>query len=175
VRVVAAAKRELEESVEAGRFNEDLYYRLNVISLRVPPLRERTEDIPLLARHFLQQTVRSQGGGQLAISPRAMSLLTAHPWKDNVRELENAIQRAVAVDRDGVLGLDDLPFCAESAADRAIDRAKSASLSLDELEREYVLETLAECGGSRKKTAARLGITTATLWRKLKRFEGGDP
>ena len=174
IRVVAATERELEDSVKAGRFNEDLYYRLNVISLRVPPLRERTEDIPLLARHFLQQAVRSQGGGQLVISPRVMSVLTAHPWKDNVRELETVIQRAVALDRDGVLGLDDLPISAESAANKVIDRAKSASLSLGELEREYVLEILAECGGSRKKTAAKLGITTATLWRKLKRFENGD-
>jgi DNA-binding NtrC family response regulator len=103
-----------------------------------------------------------------------MSVLTVHPWKDNVRELENVIQRAVALDRDGVLGLDDLPFSAETAADKVIDRAKSASLSLGELEREYVLEVLAECGGSRKKTAAKLGITTATLWRKLRRFEKGD-
>ncbi|HEX9726591.1 MAG TPA: sigma-54 dependent transcriptional regulator [Vicinamibacteria bacterium] len=174
VRVIAATDRNLEDFVEAGSFNEDLYYRLNVISLRVPPLRERTEDIPLLARHFLRQAGQSHGGGQFVISPRAMSVLTVHPWKDNVRELENVIQRAVALDRDGVLGLDDLPFSAETAADKVIDRAKSASLSLGELEREYVLEVLAECGGSRKKTAAKLGITTATLWRKLRRFEKGD-
>ena len=174
VRIVAATHRNLEESVEAGRFNEDLYYRLNVISLRVPPLRERTEDIPLLARHFLRRAVQSQAGGQLVISPRAMSVLTEQPWKDNVRELENAVVRAVALDRDGVLGLDDLPFSAERTADKLIARAKSSSLSLIELEREYVLEILAECGGSRKKTAAKLGITTATLWRKLKRLEKGD-
>ena len=88
--------------------------------------------------------------------------------------MENVIERAVVLDRDGVLGLDDLPFSgAESAADKFIDRAKSGSLTLSELEREYILEVLAECEGSRKKTAAKLGITTATLWRKLKRFEKG--
>ena len=174
VRVIVATHRDLAGSVESGSFNEDLYYRLNVISLRVPPLRERIEDIPLLVRHFLRQALESRGGGQPVVSPRAMAVLTAHPWPENVRELENFIQRAVAVDRDGVLGLDDLPFSAESAADRVIDRAKKETLTLGELEREYVLEILAENGGSRKKTAAKLGITTATLWRKLKRFETGD-
>ena len=175
VRVIAATNRDLENCVGEGAFNEDLYYRLNVISIRVPSLRERTEDIPLLARHFLRHAVQKHGSGQLVISPRAMSVLTVHPWEGNVRELENVIERAVVLDRDGVLGLDDLPFSgAESAADKFVDRAKSGSLTLSELEREYILEVLAECEGSRKKTAAKLGITTATLWRKLKRFEKGD-
>ena len=91
--------------------------------------------------------------GSFVISPRAMSVLTVHPWEGNVRELENVIERAVVLDRDGVLGLDDLPFSgAESAADKFVDRAKSGSLTLSELEREYILEVLAECEGSRKKT-----------------------
>jgi len=88
--------------------------------------------------------------------------------------MESVIARAVALDRDGVLGLDDLPFAdSQTVADRIIDQAKSKSMTLSELEREYILEILTECGGGRKRTAERLGITTATLWRKLKRFEKG--
>lgn len=174
-RVIAATERDLDKYVEAGEFDEDLFYRLNVVSLRVPPLRDRKEDIPLLVRHFLRNAAGRQGGEPLAVSPRAMSVLTSHPWQENVQELESAIDRAVALDRDRVLGLDDLPWLdAETGADKVIDRAKSGSMTLNQLEREYILEVLAECGGIRKKTAAKLGITTATLWRKLKRFERGD-
>jgi len=174
VRIIAATKGDLEKCVEERTFREDLYYRLNVISIQVPALRERTEDIPLLAQHFLKTTAGKLGNPQPAISPRAMSVLMAHPWKGNVREMESVIARAVALDRDGVLGLDDLPFAdSQTVADRVIDRAKSKSMTLSELEREYILEILTECGGGRKRTAERLGITTATLWRKLKRFEKG--
>lgn len=175
VRIVAATERNLERCVAAGDFNEDLYYRLNVVSLRVPPLRERIEDIPLLVRHFSQSAAGEQGSGQLVVSSRAMSYLTSRPWPGNIQELQDTIARGVAVDRDGVLGLDDFTSSdAENSADRVIDRAKNSSLTLQELEREYIMEVLAACGGSRKKTAAKLGITTATLWRKLKRFENGS-
>jgi DNA-binding NtrC family response regulator len=98
--------------------------------------------------------------------------LMRHPWKGNVRELENVIERAAALDRDGILGMDDLPWGElQRSEDRIIDRARKSALSLAELEKEYILEVLAECGGSRKNTAKRLGITTATLWRKLKQYE----
>lgn len=175
VRVIAATNRDLEKCVEDSSFNEGLYYRLNVIAIQVPPLRDRTEDIPLLAQYFLRRTAQRHGAGQPVISPRAMSVLIGHRWVGNVRELESVIERALAIDRDGVIGLDDLPLPAsERVADKVIDRAKSGSLTLGELEREYILEILTECGGSRKKTAKKLGITTATLWRKLKRFEKGE-
>ena len=101
-----------------------------------------------------------------------MQVLMDQPWRGNVRELENIIERAAALDRDGVLGLDDLPFGdTEQKTDRFIDGARREALTLAELEKEYILEVLAECGGSRKNTARRLGITTATLWRKLKLYE----
>jgi two-component system response regulator HydG len=173
VRIIAATNRDLEKSVKDGAFREDLYYRLNVIPIELPPLRERREDIPPLVQHFMRRIADRMGAGQApAISPRAMDLLMKHPWRGNVRELENIIERAAALDRDGILGMDDLPFGdPQRSEDRIIDRARRGALSLAELEKEYILEVLAESGGSRKNTAKRLGITTATLWRKLKQYE----
>ena len=173
VRIVAATNRDLEKSVEAGTFREDLYYRLNVIPIPIPPLRERREDISILAQHFAKRSASKMGTDPApSFSPRALSLLMSQPWRGNVRELENVVERGIALDQDGILGLDDLPFGgAERIEDKVIDRARRERLTLDQLEREYILEILAECSGSRKKTAERLGITTATLWRKLKQYE----
>ena len=175
VRIIASTHRDLEKCVEEQTFREDLYYRLNVILFHLPPLRERTEDIPLLAQHFVRASAKRLGNATPAISSRAMSVLVSHTWENNIRELEQVVERAIAVDRDGVIGLDDLPFAdSPAASDKIIDRARSNTLTLSALEREYILEVLAESGGSRKKTAEKLGITTATLWRKLKRYEKGD-
>ena len=175
VRIIASTHRDLEKCVEEQTFREDLYYRLNVILFHLPPLRERTEDIPLLAQHFVRASARRLGNATPAISSRAMSVLVSHAWEDNIRELEQVIERAIALDLDGVIGLDDLPFAdSRSASDKILDRARGNTLTLRELEREYILEVLAESGRSRKKTAEKLGITTATLWRKLKRYEKGD-
>ena len=175
VRIVASTHRDLEKCVEEQTFREDLYYRVNVIPFHLPPLRERTEDIPLLAQHFARASAKRLGRATPAISSRAMSVLVSRPWEENVRELEQVIERTIALDRDGVIGLDDLPFPdSPAASDKIIDRARSNALTLSQLEREYILEVLAESGGSRKKTAEKLGITTATLWRKLKRYEKGD-
>ena len=175
VRIIASTNRDLEKCVEEQTFREDLYYRLNVILFHLPPLRERAEDIPLLAQHFVRASAKRLGNATPAISSRAMSVLVSHAWEDNIRELEQVIERAIALDRDGVIGLDDLPFAdSPLASDKILDRARSNTLTLSGLEREYILEVLAESGGSRKKTAEKLGITTATLWRKLKRYEKGD-
>jgi DNA-binding NtrC family response regulator len=173
VRIIAATNRNLEKSVEDGTFREDLFYRLNVIPIQLPALRERREDIPPLAQHFIRRIATRMGKSQPpAISPRAMERLLKQSWRGNVRELENIIERAAALDRDGILGTDDLPFGEpERSEDRIIDQARRGSLSLAELEKEYILEVLTECTGSRKNTARRLGITTATLWRKLKQYE----
>jgi DNA-binding NtrC family response regulator len=173
LRIIAATTKDLEKCVEKNAFREDLYYRISVIPIHLPALRERTEDIPLLAQHFVKGV---SDGMELAqspsISPRAMSFLMAHPWPGNVEELESIVQQAVALDRDGVIGMDDLPpVDPQKGEDKVLDRARQNTLTLSELEREYILEVLAECAGSRKKTAERLGITTATLWRKLKQYE----
>ena len=173
VRVIAATNRNLEKSVEEGTFREDLFYRLNVIPIELPPLRERREDIPPLAQHFVKRVAQRMGNGAPpSISPRAMTMLMGQAWRGNVRELENIIERAAALDRDGIIGLDDLPFGeSHRGEDRVIDLGRRNAMTLAELEREYILEVLAECDGSRKNTAKRLGITTATLWRKLKQYE----
>jgi two-component system response regulator HydG len=173
VRVIAATNRNLEEGVEKKTFIEDLFYRLNVVPIHIPPLRERPEDIPLLAQRFIEQSAGKIGIHPApAISPRVINLLVAQPWQGNVRELECAVERAVALDRDGVIGMDDVPLGeSQRGEDKVLGRARKNSLTLNELEREYILEVLSECSGSRKKTAERLGITTATLWRKLKQYE----
>jgi len=173
VRIIAATNRDLEKSVEDGTFREDLFYRLNVIPIQIPPLRDRQEDIPPLAQHFARRIADRMGMAQPPpISPRAMDRLMKQPWRGNVRELENIIERAAALDRDGILGMDDLPFGeTQRKEDKLIDKARQSLLTLQQLEKEYILEVLAECNGSRKNTAMRLGITTATLWRKLKLYE----
>ena len=173
VRIIAATNRDLDKSVEDGTFREDLFYRLNVIPIQLPPLRDRQEDIPPLAQHFARRIADRMGMAQPPpISPRAMDRLMKQPWRGNVRELENIIERAAALDRDGILGMDDLPFGeTQRKEDELIDKARQSLLTLQQLEKEYILEVLAECNGSRKNTARRLGITTATLWRKLKLYE----
>ena len=173
VRIIAATNRDLEKCVEEGSFREDLYYRLNVIPIELPALRERTADIIPLAQHFVRRIGERMGlAHPPTISPRALDLLMKQPWRGNVRELENIMERAAALDRDGIIGLDDLPFGeSHRKEDRLIDQGRQSALTLAELEREYILEVLAECNGSRKNTAKRLGITTATLWRKLKLYE----
>jgi DNA-binding NtrC family response regulator len=173
VRIIAATNRNLHREVEAGTFREDLFYRLNVIPIELPPLRERREDIPALAQYFIRRIgARMNMRNPPSISPRAMDMLLKQPWRGNVRELENIMERAVALDRDGIIGMDDLPFGeSQRNEDRIIDRARKNALTLAEIEKEYILEVLAECSGSRKNTAKRLGITTATLWRKLKLYE----
>ena len=129
--------------------------------------------IPILAQRFLRvASERMDRSSPPNISPRVMNLFLNQAWRGNVRELECAIERAVALDRDGVIGMDDLPLGEpQNSEDRVLDRARQDCLTLSELEREYILEVLSENSGSRKRTAERLGITTATLWRKLKQYE----
>ncbi len=173
VRVIAATQENLEIGVAEKRFREDLYYRLNVIAIHIPPLRERPEDIPLLTQSFVEAAAKRMGrASPPAISPRVINSFIGQSWRGNVQELECAVERAVALDRDGIIGMDDLPSGeSQRGEDKVLDVARKKALTLSELEREYILEVLDECKGSRKKTAERLGITTATLWRKLKRYE----
>jgi DNA-binding NtrC family response regulator len=167
VRVVAATNKDLEAAVKAGRFREDLYYRLNVVTLRIPPLRERREDVPLLAEHFAAKHGRGEAA---AISPEARELLQAYDWPGNVRELENVVARALALNPSGVVVPADLPDrirggSAEPA--RGLPLPPGFRPTLDDLSRRYAALVLAECGGNKTRAAELLGIDRKTLYRIL--------
>jgi DNA-binding NtrC family response regulator len=174
VRVLAATNRDLEREVKEGRFREDLYYRLSVVTLRVPPLRERTEDLPLLAAHALRQA-RDAGARAATISEEALVFLSNYDWPGNVRELENTIAHAALYARGHVITPEDLPARIRSNT-RGLDAApQSQSLfkdlpSLDELERRYLIHVLQSVGGSRTRAAEVLGIDRRTLYRMAERF-----
>lgn len=176
VRVIAATNRELEKEVTARRFREDLYYRLNTITLRVPALRERRSDIPLLAGRFLRGAADNAGRGLLRCGDEALRVLTAYDWPGNVRELESAIEYAALHVRGDEIKPNDLPPNLQSIEVRAAARrAPLAALfddlpALDELERRYLLHVLQVVGGSRTKAAALLGIDRRTLYRMAERF-----
>ncbi|MBI5445055.1 MAG: sigma-54-dependent Fis family transcriptional regulator [Deltaproteobacteria bacterium] len=168
VRVVAATNRNLAEEVEAGRFRQDLYYRLRVIELRVPPLRKRTEDILPMARVFLSELSARMGRSVTGFTPAAAEQLLRHDWAGNVRELQNAVEYAVALCRGDRVDVQDLPEDLRSAPPRL---ALSGPVrTLEEAEREYVLAVLDRAGGNRTHAAVQLGIAHSTLLRKLKRY-----
>src|SRR5690606_18745854 len=175
VRDIAATNRDLRRQVDDGRFREDLYYRLHVITIEVPPLRARRADIPLLAEHFAEQAALRHGSPRPEITPGALEWLAAQPWPGNVRELENAIERAVVLAGQPALDRDDFaprPGAAASPTASAgpAGDATGALLSLDELERRHVLRVLEACGGQKTRAAAVLGINRTTLWKKLRQY-----
>lgn len=174
VRVIAATNRNLETAVSEGSFREDLYWRLNVIHLHVPPLRERIFDIPLLIEHFLNKYQRD--GIILEISAEALAILTAYTWNGNVRELENTLERAVALARGSVLTPEDLPerIRNNGTSSALLAKAKTGRMTLAELEREYILETLNEFRDNKSKTAEVLGLDRKTLYRKLEEYRKGS-
>jgi two-component system response regulator AtoC len=166
-RVVAATNRDLEAAVKAGRFREDLYYRLNVVTIRIPPLRERREDIPLLAEHFAAKHGRGEGA---TVSPEARAVLQAHDWPGNVRELENVIARALALNPSGVVVPSDLPDRirgGSAAPARGLPLPQGFRPTLDELGRRYAALVLGECAGNKTRAAELLGIDRKTLYRIL--------
>ncbi len=183
VRVIAASNKDLEEETRAGRFREDLYYRLNVVPVEVPPLRERREDISLLARHFLKSFCAEYGKKEKSLSPDAMELFLQHPWPGNVRELRNVIERLVIMVPGEVihsfqvdpalqarpLREEEAPFAPE------ISRAASLREARNRFEREYILMHLRENQGNVTRTAERLKIERSNLHRKLKAFGIGGP
>jgi DNA-binding NtrC family response regulator len=170
-RLIAATNADLERDVETGKFRADLFYRLNVIPVRIPPLRERKDDIPLLVEHFLKTYSETSGKPLKTISPDAFDILNRHDWPGNVRELENAIERAVILQDGRIIMPEDLP---EKLRSRGKDRSESVvsvtNLTLDELEREYLLKVLEETSWHKKRAAAILGINASTLYRKLQRY-----
>lgn len=177
VRVVAATHQELEALVRAGRFREDLYYRLHVVALDVPPLRERREDIPLLAGHFLRQYAARSGRPLQGFSPKAMDALLAHTWPGNVRELENVVERAVALAPGSMVEEGDLPDKLTGSPRPGPAPASRGKPTLDEMIREHVFRVLEEAGGNKSEAARVLGVPRRTLYRMLERYaeEGEGP
>ncbi|MCA1591797.1 MAG: sigma-54 dependent transcriptional regulator [Acidobacteria bacterium] len=170
-RILCATNRDLEKEVAEGRFREDLFYRLNVIEIHLPPLRERREDIPLLVRHFITHTAREQGRVEKPIEPTAMSALINYAWHGNVRELQNAVERAFTLSGAAV-DLDSLPPRVRDAASHETVRDPDGLRpTLSEIERRYILETLASVNQDKARAANILGIDLSTLYRKLKRYD----
>ncbi|HKA92099.1 MAG TPA: sigma-54 dependent transcriptional regulator [Haliangiales bacterium] len=170
IRLVAATNRDLLRAVREGRFREDLYYRLNVISVAVPPLRDRRDDIPLLAEHFIQVYREKNGKNIVGLSRRGLELLQGYSWPGNVRELENAIERAVVLSRSPHIGEDDLPREVRTqAAFEPGARVLSFPVGtpLDQVERLLIHETLRHTRGDKRLAAQLLGIATRTIYRKL--------
>ncbi|HEX9164762.1 MAG TPA: sigma 54-interacting transcriptional regulator, partial [Gemmatimonadales bacterium] len=162
-RVIAATHVPLEERVTGGAFREDLYFRLRVVELVIPPLRERREDIPLLVDHFLGRIRRELHRDALTIAPAALNRLVTHAWPGNVRELENALMRAAAVSPSGVLGPEDFPLPDRAAA------SESEGDSLDDAERRHVVAILRRTGGNKRAACRVLGISRPRLDRIIAR------
>jgi transcriptional regulator with PAS, ATPase and Fis domain len=168
VRVVAATNRDLEEEVAAKHFRRDLYYRLKVIELHVPPLRERPDDVLPLARALLPEAARRMGRKVTGIAPKALEQLLRHSWPGNVRELQNALERAVALCDGTRVEVDDLPEGVRAAPPAVLPRGRVRRM--EEVERDYILAALDANEGNQARTAEQLGIGTATLYRKLKEY-----
>jgi len=169
VRIVAATNRDLEHMIREGEFREDLFYRLNVIQIVLPPLRDRREDIPALAEHFLARSAGKLGRG-LRLSPEALERLLRYPWPGNVRELENAIERAAILTRGDAVEPDDLPPHVTAGIQLGPSPALPRQISLADAERAHILQTLERFGRNHSGAAEALGIGRTTLWRKLKEY-----
>jgi two-component system, NtrC family, response regulator AtoC len=169
VRLVCATNRDLDAEVKAGRFREDLYFRINVVTVKLPPLRDRASDIPILVAHFLAKVARREGRSEASMSREALDMLCHYAWPGNVRELENAVERAVAVAKGNVVLPSDLPLEVYGAAPVAPGGIIDDRPTLAELERRYIALVLSECAGNKKKAAEKLGIDRRTLYRALER------
>ncbi len=166
-RLVAATNRDLRAAVDAGEFREDLYYRLNVIAITSPPLRDRRDDIPLLVDHFLDVYCRKNGRPRLGITAAALDKLIAYDWPGNVRELENVVERAVVLAKNSVLGEEDLPTTVTAAEGRGDLMSFPVGTPLSEIERRVIQRTLAHTGGDKQLAAQLLGISARTIYRKV--------
>ncbi|HEY6253377.1 MAG TPA: sigma-54 dependent transcriptional regulator [Candidatus Angelobacter sp.] len=172
VRIVAATSRDLEATIQQGTFRRDLYFRLNVVSLELPPLQDRREDIHLLVDHFLDRLSRSTGVRR-SISTEAMKLLLAYDWPGNVRELENSLERAAAMSSSQLLNVDDLPPQVRNSNLQVVSivsGAKAKILTLAEMEKQAIVAALNQLDGDKLMTARMLGIGKTTLYRKLKEY-----
>jgi len=166
VRVIAASNRDLAKLVRTGKFREDLYYRIRVVHLKLPELRQRREDVPLLVDHLVAKFNHIQGKDIAGVSGEVMARLMEHDYPGNVRELENIIEQAFVLCRGGMIELAHLP--PELRPERAIGTEEARPMSLEAMERFLITETLRRCGGNRKVAAQNLGINASTLYRKIK-------
>ncbi len=171
VRILAATNRDLQQGVSQGSFRRDLYFRLNVLSLRIPPLRERRQDIPLLAAHVLERTSRESGQEQ-TLSDEALKAMLAYDWPGNVRELENCLERASALCSGPVIHVRDLPTVIHTAQSLMSSSSELGSkiMPMSELERNTILNTISQLNGDKLLAAKMLGIGKTTLYRKLKEY-----
>jgi len=172
VRIIAATNKDLLQEVKNGRFREDLFYRLNVILMNLPPLSERNNDISLLARYFLRRIAKLHRKEIEDFRPEAMRLLLDYPWPGNVRELENSVEHAVVLAKGGWIETSDLPTVIQSIVSATM---RTLPTTMAENEREYLENILEECGWNKKLTAIRLGISRNTLYVKLKKYKITKP
>ncbi|MBN2577195.1 MAG: sigma-54-dependent Fis family transcriptional regulator [Deltaproteobacteria bacterium] len=173
VRLVCATNRDLDADVKAGRFREDLFFRINVVTVRMPPLRDRASDIPILVRHFIAKIAQREGRPEASVSPQALDALSRYAWPGNVRELENAIERAVAIAKGNVVLPSDLPAEVYGGSPAPPASIIDDRPTLGELEKRYIALVLAECGGNKKRAAEKLGIDRRTLYRAIERSGDG--
>jgi len=173
IRIIVATNKDLDEATKNGSFRKDLFYRLNVIRIHLPPLRERKEDIPLLINHFMNVYSNKLKKKPQEISGDAMALLLNYPWPGNVRELENVIERAVTLAKGGQITVADLALQSASPADalNVMIEVGGIRAALAQEERKTIIESLRKHAGNRKQAASNLGISTTTLWRKMKEYQ----
>jgi two-component system response regulator HydG len=176
VRVVAATNRDLEDDIKRGRFRSDLYYRLNVINIHLPPLRERRDDIPIFVKAFLEHIAQANGEPPKQLAPDALEVIMAYDWPGNVRELENALERAVVLTKSDSIPRSAIPDkIVERKAEPLVTEREHHSPTLDVVEQAYILWVLNSEGGNKTRAAEVLGIDPSTLYRKLSRYEGNVP
>ena len=170
VRFIAATHRDLSKDIEKGLFRQDLYYRLNVISIHLPPLVEREGDISLLAMHFFNEKIKAASRENLELDDEVLSLLSSHSWPGNVRELENVIERAVALSKGPVIGPNDLPDYFNTLTIETYRMDQSHIPTFEEQEKRYIKWVIEKCQGNKSKASKLMGIDRVSLWRKLKRY-----
>jgi len=170
VRFLAASNRDLSRTISEGTFRQDLYYRLNVVQIHLPTLAERKEDIPLLSRYFMDKYSEMQGKSLDGLSKEALEILKLYSYPGNVRELENIMERGVALTKGNVVDVNDLPDDLKLLAVKTFRKSEGKIDSLEDQEKRYISWVLAECDGNKTKAAQRLGIDRVSLWRKLKKY-----
>jgi DNA-binding NtrC family response regulator len=171
VRILVATNEDLAEAVRQGKFREDLFYRLSVVPIHLPPLRERKEDIPLLVDHFLQKYSQKAKKSVTSVSSRVLRALQEYDWPGNIRELENTIERAVVLSHGDAIKLEDLMYHGTSAGSPALGAPGGRLRTLEDMEKEYISTVLRSQHGNKTKTAEILGIDRKTLWAKIKKFK----